>query len=100
MPLDLIPDFVPVIGHLDDVIIVPALAYLGLRFIRAELLAEHRRHVGGLDNLVRRNSRETERCTLDMLACFSNSGLTALWNLRRAAARALRVKYRASMRSM
>jgi uncharacterized membrane protein YkvA (DUF1232 family) len=42
MPFDLIPDFIPVIGHFDDVIIVPTLVYLGLRFIPPELVAEHR----------------------------------------------------------
>jgi uncharacterized membrane protein YkvA (DUF1232 family) len=45
MPFDLIPDFIPVIGHLDDVIIVPALVYVGLRFVPPELVAEHRRSV-------------------------------------------------------
>ena len=45
MPFDLIPDFIPVIGHLDDVIIVPALVYLGLRFVPPELVTEHRRCV-------------------------------------------------------
>jgi uncharacterized membrane protein YkvA (DUF1232 family) len=45
MPFDLIPDFIPVIGHLDDVIIVTVLVYLGLRFVPPELVAEHRRYV-------------------------------------------------------
>jgi len=45
MPFDLIPDFIPVVGHLDDAVIVPALVYAALRFIPADLIAEHREEV-------------------------------------------------------
>ena len=41
-PIDLIPDFIPVIGHLDDLLIVPLLVYLAVRMIPRELIAEHR----------------------------------------------------------
>jgi uncharacterized membrane protein YkvA (DUF1232 family) len=41
-PIDLIPDFVPVLGYLDDVILVPVGIWLVVRLIPAHVLAEHR----------------------------------------------------------
>ena len=41
-PIDLIPDFIPVLGLLDDLIIVPLGVWLALRMISPSLLAEHR----------------------------------------------------------
>ena len=41
-PIDLIPDFVPVLGLLDDLVIVPLGIVLVLRLIPPDLLAEHR----------------------------------------------------------
>ena len=32
-PVDLIPDFIPVIGQLDDIVIVPGLVFLALKTI-------------------------------------------------------------------
>jgi uncharacterized membrane protein YkvA (DUF1232 family) len=41
-PIDLIPDFVPVLGYLDDVIIVPAGVLLIVRLIPTDLMEEFR----------------------------------------------------------
>jgi len=41
-PIDLIPDFIPVLGLLDDAILVPLGIALAVRMIPAELMAEFR----------------------------------------------------------
>jgi uncharacterized membrane protein YkvA (DUF1232 family) len=41
-PLDLIPDFIPVLGYLDDLILVPAGIALALRMIPPKVMAESR----------------------------------------------------------
>jgi uncharacterized membrane protein YkvA (DUF1232 family) len=41
-PIDLIPDFIPVIGYLDDLVITPLGLYLALRMIPPEVMAEAR----------------------------------------------------------
>ena len=41
-PIDLIPDFIPILGYLDDLILVPLGITLALRMIPAPVLAECR----------------------------------------------------------
>jgi len=40
MPLDIVPDFIPVLGHLDDVLVVMLAAGLLLRFVPRAVLEE------------------------------------------------------------
>ena len=46
-PIDLIPDFIPVLGYLDDLLIVPAGIWLALRLIPSELMQEFRNEAAG-----------------------------------------------------
>jgi len=39
-PIDLIPDFIPVLGYLDDLIIIPFLIFLILKIIPKEIMEE------------------------------------------------------------
>ena len=41
-PIDLIPDFIPILGYLDDLLLVPAGLWLAVKLIPAEVLAEAR----------------------------------------------------------
>jgi len=42
MPFDLIPDFVPVVGHLDDLIVVPLLVVVAMKLVPPDVVAECR----------------------------------------------------------
>jgi len=41
-PIDLIPDFIPVLGYLDDLIIVPVLVWLALKMVPIDVLKQSR----------------------------------------------------------
>jgi uncharacterized membrane protein YkvA (DUF1232 family) len=41
-PIDLVPDFVPVLGYLDDLVLIPLGLLLAIRMIPPALIAEHR----------------------------------------------------------
>ena len=41
-PIDLIPDFVPILGYLDEVILLPPAILLAVKLVPPELMAEHR----------------------------------------------------------
>jgi uncharacterized membrane protein YkvA (DUF1232 family) len=41
-PIDLIPDFIPVLGLLDDAVLIPAGVWLFSRLVPSALMAEHR----------------------------------------------------------
>lgn len=55
-PIDLIPDFIPVIGLLDDLIIIPFLIALSLRLLPKEVLTDAREKAGSSPWVVERKS--------------------------------------------
>jgi len=46
-PIDLIPDFIPVLGYLDDLLLLPLGIYLALKLIPTEVLIDARRRAAG-----------------------------------------------------
>ncbi|WP_201833948.1 YkvA family protein [Microvirga zambiensis] len=64
-PIDLIPDFIPALGYLDDVIIVPLGIFLVVKMIPAPLMAEFR------EEAQRRSGRPTSR--------VAAAAIIALW---------------------
>ena len=47
-PIDLVPDFIPVLGYLDDVILLPTLVALTIKFIPNEVLEVNRQQAEGM----------------------------------------------------
>lgn len=47
-PIDLIPDFIPLLGHLDDIILLPMLIALSIKFIPTNVIERNRREAEGL----------------------------------------------------
>ena len=41
-PIDLIPDFIPVLGYVDDALLLPALIWLAIRLLPIEIVDENR----------------------------------------------------------
>ncbi len=57
-PIDLIPDFIPVLGYLDDLVIVPLGILLAVKLVPPEIMAELRAEAA------QRASRPTSRAGL------------------------------------
>ena len=47
-PIDLIPDFIPILGYLDDVILLPAFVALTIKFIPNDILEKNRKLSEGM----------------------------------------------------
>lgn len=72
-PIDLIPDFIPILGYLDDLIIVPMGILLAVKLIPTEPMAEFRAEA-------LRRSKPTSRVGLVLIvAIWLLTAITLLW---------------------
>lgn len=47
-PVDFVPDFIPVLGYLDDIILLPMLVALTIKFIPQDVLERNRKQAEGM----------------------------------------------------
>jgi uncharacterized membrane protein YkvA (DUF1232 family) len=72
-PIDLIPDFIPVLGYLDDVVIVPAGILLTVRLIPGGLMDEFRAEA------VRRGRRTSRVGAAVIVLLWAAAAATGWW---------------------
>jgi uncharacterized membrane protein YkvA (DUF1232 family) len=81
-PIDLIPDFIPVLGYLDDLVIVPVGILLVVRLIPAPLMAEFREQAA----VIAQKPRSTTAATIIVMIWIAAAALTGWWLWRSLAA--------------
>ena len=78
-PIDLIPDFIPIFGHLDDLIVIPAGLWLALHLTPPEIVDEARakalKHEGKVKTAV-------GTVVLTMILLFAAFLIGAIWLIR------------------
>ena len=77
-PIDLIPDVIPVLGLLDDVLLLPGLIWLALRCIPAPVLAECRARAA--DWLARREARPRSLAGAGLVVLVWLAAAAATWH--------------------
>ena len=78
-PIDLIPDFIPVLGYLDDVLLLPGLIWLAIRMIPPPVLAECRRQAD--DWMQKSDARPTSRYGAALVVAVWIAVGVAAWRL-------------------
>jgi uncharacterized membrane protein YkvA (DUF1232 family) len=81
-PIDLIPDFIPVLGYLDDLLIVPLGILLAIRLIPSPLMAELRARAATLAE----RPRSTAAAVVIVLVWIVAAALGGWWLWRLFAA--------------
>lgn len=76
-PIDLIPDFIPVLGYLDEVLLLPALIWLAVRLLPREVLAQCRAQADAW--MSTRGARPSSRAGAVLIVLLWVAMAAALW---------------------
>jgi uncharacterized membrane protein YkvA (DUF1232 family) len=79
-PIDLIPDFVPILGYLDDLVLLPLGIALALKLIPPNVMAECRVRAQAAVNQSKPTSRVAVIVIVGLWVLIA--GLVAMWVLR------------------
>ena len=78
-PIDLVPDFVPVIGYLDDLLLVPLGIMLARKIIGEAILADHRIRAEALLQQRRPRNWIAAMCIVVLWLALALGGLALVW---------------------
>jgi len=78
-PIDLVPDFIPVLGYVDDVLLLPGLIWLTIKLLPVEVLAECR---GQADEwMASKGAKPTSKVGAALVVLLWLLACWAAWNL-------------------
>jgi uncharacterized membrane protein YkvA (DUF1232 family) len=77
-PIDLIPDAIPVLGYLDDLVLLPIGIYLAIKLVPSDVMADCRRQARALDRRVSRVA-----AAMVVAAWVATAAALATWLVRR-----------------
>ena len=83
-PIDLIPDFIPVLGYLDDLIVIPLGIALALKMIPAQVMIDARQQAEGL---LRQGKPISRAGAIMVIAIWLIIIAAAAWSIGRAVMR-------------
>lgn len=77
-PVDLIPDFIPVLGYLDDVLLLPGLILLTIRLLPPEVLADCRSQADAW--IEAKKTKPSSRVGAVLVVLIWIGAVTAIWH--------------------
>lgn len=77
-PIDLIPDFIPVLGYLDDVILLPALIWLTVKLLPMDILIVFQQQAD--DWMQEKQAKPTSRWGIVFVVSVWAMTAVVLWN--------------------